>query len=178
MERIILAAVSDNNVIGLEGKMPWHIPADMEHFKDLTTGHPVIMGRKTYESIGKPLDKRVNLILTRTGKSDEKGIKFCYSLGAAFDEASTCNELMQDFHQFSAYPGEYQNKVYIIGGAEIYGQTIGSVDRLELTRVHQNARGDAFFPKINWNEWEPVSKKDFPASNGIPSFSFESYRRI
>ena len=178
MEKIILAAVSENNVIGFNGKMPWHIPKDMERFKALTIRHPVIMGRKIYESLGKPLDQRMNIILTRTGAFNGERITLCSSLGNAFDIAKVYNEIVQDFHQFSEEEDKHESKVYIIGGAEIYRQTLGLVDRLDLTRVHQNFRGDTYFPKVNWNVWRQISKEDFPASDGIPSFSFESYVRI
>lgn len=177
MEKIILAAVSENNVIGMDGKMPWHIPEDMKHFRKLTIGYPVIMGRKTYESIGKPLDKRINLVLTKKGKFEENGIKICYSIGDAFEEARMYNGLLQDFNQLSKYPHECKNQVYIIGGEQVFRQTIGSADRLELTRIHQNVRGNSFFPEIN-NGWEEISRQDFPGQNSVPPYSFVSYKRI
>jgi dihydrofolate reductase len=161
MEKRIIAAVSDNNVIGLKGKMPWpHIPVDMNHFKRLTLGNYVAMGRRTYYSIGKPLKGRTNIVFTKDGEIMDDGIITCHSIEKALEKADS-------------------GIIYFIGGGEIYEQTLNLVDRLDFTRVHQNVRGDTYFPKINWNEWEPISKQDFPSQDDeTPSFSFESYVRI
>lgn len=178
MEKIILAAVSANNVIGYQGKLPWHIPDDMKHFKELTLRHPIIMGRKTAESIGY-LENRINLVVTNNQKFKEnKKFQICNSIEEAFSQAKMCTDFMESFRQFSRDSEGYKGKVYIIGGEQIYKQTIGLVDRLELTRVHQIYRGDAFFPEINWNQWQKISGKDFPGKEGIPAYSFESYKRI
>ncbi len=186
MEKIILVALSDNNVIGNNGRMPWQrIPADMNRFRKLTWGHPAVMGRKTYEALiamnGKPLEGRLNIVATRGGKTPGfyvmDGVKVCYSIGAAFEEAGICNEIMQDFHQFSKHPGEYENKVYIIGGEQIYRQTMNLADKLKATRVHINAEGDAHFPEINPDIWKIENQEDFPSQDGVPSYSFMDYVR-
>lgn len=178
MEKIILAAVSENMVIGLDGKLPWpRIPEDMRHFRELTLGHPIMMGRVTAESIGY-LEKRINLVVTRDRKfKGDKRLQVCYSIEEAFEGAKLCNDFVEAFRPLAKNP-EYNSKVYIIGGEQIYRQTIGLVDRLELTRVFQILKGDAYFPDINRNEWEETNREDFPAEDGIPAYSFESYKRI
>lgn len=173
MEKIILAAIAENNVIGYQGKMLWHIPDDIRHFRELTLGHPIIMGRKTYESIGNPLDNRINFVVTRNKKFKKQSqIQICNSLDEALGRAELCT----DFR--AAFQKRYKSQVYIIGGAEVYKQTIGLVDRLELTRVHQAFKGDALFPEINWNEWEQTNEQHFPGEEGMPAYSFESYKRL
>ncbi len=158
MEKIIIASLSNNGVIGNNGQTPWHISQDLERFRKLTLGNSVIMGRKTYESIGKPLDGRLNIVITRKGKFKSKeplGIVVCHSVEEALKKAE-----------------RYGEKVYIAGGGEIYRQTLSLADRLELTRIHRFVNGDAYFPQIDWNEWEEVYKDDHN------DYSFHAYERI
>ena len=139
MDLTIIAAVAKNRVIGNKGKVPWHISEDLKRFKRLTLDHPVIMGRKTYESIlerlGHPLDKRTNIVLSR---HDQKlpGIVTADSIEDAIKKAS-----------------EYDNTAYVIGGQSVYEKTIHLAERMELTEVHGEFEGDAFFPVINYDEW-------------------------
>ena len=145
-ELSIIAAVSDNNVIGKKGHIPWYIPEDLKRFKKLTLYRPVIMGRKTYESIidrlGKPLPKRINIVLTR--QQDYK----------AKPKVRVLNYLDDVIVKFGHYdPG------YVIGGQSIYEEAMSLADRLEITEVHQNIKGgDAFFPKINKMDWKETNR--------------------
>ncbi|KKW42909.1 MAG: Dihydrofolate reductase [Candidatus Magasanikbacteria bacterium GW2011_GWA2_56_11] len=153
----LIAAVSDNNCIGKKGRLPWHIPEDMQHFRDLTLGKPVLMGRKTWESIPdkfRPLPQRTNMVITRQADYPAPGGVERY---AAIDEA------------IAAHPDE---EIMIIGGADIYRQTIDRADRLYITHVHQIVDGDAFFPEINPQQWEPTERE----SRG--NFEFVTYARI
>jgi dihydrofolate reductase len=163
MGRIItlIAAVSENNVIGNKGAIPWKFSADLKHFRRLTINHPVIMGRKTWESLGgKPLDKRFNIIVTRDKSFfvpyDKNLVRVCYSIE---------NALLSAFYKDDRMG-------FIIGGGEIYRQTIGLANRLELTRVHQNIEGDAYFPEIKNDEWKLADNPE-----RFDGFSFESYVR-
>jgi len=139
MNLTIIAAVAENRVIGNKGEVPWHISKDLKRFKRLTLEHPVIMGRKTYESIlerlGHPLEKRINIVLSRN-EQKLPGIVTAHSIEDAIEKAS-----------------EHNDTAYVIGGQSVYEQTIGLADRMELTEVKGKYEGDAFFPVINWKEW-------------------------
>lgn len=149
MELILIAAISDNYVIGKNNKIPWKIPEDIKRFKELTTRHTVVMGRKTYESIGKPLPKRKNIVVTKSGLKQE-GIIVAHSIDEALQQC--------------------EGKTYIIGGQQIYEQTINLADVLEITRVHKIVEGDAFFPRISdeWKETARINKE---------GYSFVTYKR-
>lgn len=125
----IIVALGHNRVIGKDGKIPWHVSEDLKRFKRLTTGHAVVMGRKTYESIGKPLPNRTNIVITR-GVSSPAGCIAVHSLDEALARA---REVEKD-------------EIFVIGGGEIYRQAIGLADKLYLTVVHKEFEGDAFFP--------------------------------
>lgn len=129
----IIAAISDNLVLGKDNKLIWHIPEDMKRVRQLTLGHPLIMGRKTFESIGKPLPKRTNIIITRDQNYHVDGAIIVHSLEQGIQKASEIDN----------------NEIFIFGGAEIYRQSLQYVDRLYLTVVHLQAEGDAFFPKYS-----------------------------
>lgn len=130
-----VVAMSRNRVIGKDNKLPWHFPEDLKFFKSLTTGHAVLMGRKTYQSIGRPLPNRTNYVLSRSTHSDLlKG-------GQAIIVVQSLDDLIKDYFQRN-------EKVYIIGGAEIYKQTIDKVDGIYLTRIDADYEGDAFYPEI------------------------------
>lgn len=156
MEKILIAAVSENGVIGKEGDIPWHIPEDLQHFKEKTTGNTVVMGRKTYESLPDsftPLPDRENIVLTRSDfQPEEESVKVANSLEDAWEKSS--NE-----------------KIFIIGGAGIYRQTIDKVDEMVLTEIHENYDGDTFFPDYNRDKWVEKSREDHK------NFSFVTYRR-
>lgn len=130
----LIVAMSQNNVIGDKNKLLWNLKEDLRRFKDITTGHPIIMGRKTYESIGKPLPNRKNIIITRSDINID-GCIVVHSIEEAIN----------------MFPND--EEIFIIGGAEIYKQTIGKVDKMYLTVILEDYEGDAFFPYINFNMW-------------------------
>ncbi|HXC07134.1 MAG TPA: dihydrofolate reductase [Bacteroidia bacterium] len=139
----IIAAISENNVIGKDNKLIWHLPADLNHFKELTTGHHLIMGRKTWESIGsKPLPGRTSIVITRDKKYKASGCTLVHSLDEALEAAKG------------------QEEVFVIGGAEIYKQTMALAHKLYITRVHHKFEGDTFFPEIG-KEWFEAINNDF-----------------
>jgi len=153
----LVVAAADNNVIGRDNAMPWHIPEDFKHFKTVTMGKPCIMGRKTFESIlaslGKPLPGRVNIIVSRKNYQ-HGGALTCKDLDEAIDQASKTDT----------------NEICIIGGAQIYAQAIELANRIYLTRVHQSPEGDAFFPALG-SEWQETYRDD------REGFSFLTYEK-
>lgn len=146
----LVAAASDNNVIGNKGALPWKMPADMKFFKNLTMGHTVIMGRKTYESMGKPLPGRKNIVISRKKNFSADG---CIVLGS-LEEAFT---LFAD-----------EKEVFIIGGAEIYQAALQKADKVYLTRIHCVVHGDAYFPQLTEKEWVEKSRIDHPSDEKNP----------
>lgn len=163
MNLTIIAAVSENNVIGINGRIPWKIKEDMQRFKELTLYHPVIMGRKTYESIPekfRPLPQRENIILSRTLERKE-GIYVARSV----DEALAATAL-----------GNNQEP-YIIGGEQVYNSFLDLSNRIELTRIHKiYYEGDAFFPIINLDEWRLTNKREGSTEDEL-RYSFLTYNR-
>lgn len=143
----IIAAIADNNAIGKNNKLLWRLPADMRRFKDLTTGHAVIMGRKTFESLPKgPLPNRKNVVLTTMPEAGFVNCFACESMGAALD---IC---------------EKEDEIFILGGALVYRQALRIADKIYLTRVHTEFKdADTFFPVVNWDLWEEVERQEFPA---------------
>ncbi|MFP4023420.1 MAG: dihydrofolate reductase [Thiohalospira sp.] len=139
----IIVAVSENNVIGKDNDLIWHLPRDLKHFKETTTGHYVIQGRKTYESYGKPLPNRTNVIITRDKDYTADGCIVVHSLEEALKKA------------------ENDSEPFIIGGGKIYEQALPLVDRIYLTKIHHSFEGDTYFPEINMDEWELTEKHDF-----------------
>jgi dihydrofolate reductase len=137
-----IAAMTENRVIGKDNKMPWHLPADLKHFKTLTSGHPIIMGRKTFESIGRPLPNRTNIILTRDSNFAADNCIVVTSPEAAITLGKECD----------------QEEVFIIGGAEIYQQLMPAIQRIYLTIIHHEFAGDAFFPELS-QEWHETSRE-------------------
>ncbi len=161
LEIILIAAVSKNNVIGMNGKIPWNIPGDIKHFRELTKSHPVIMGWKTFESIGRPLPDRLNIVLSKT-KNYSNGV-FTYS---------NLDECINDLRgEFPFQEGIDYSKVFLIGGSGVYAEGLSIADRMELTRVHKTVDGDAFFPLFKESEWVEFSRRD------LDGFSFISYKR-
>lgn len=137
----LIAAVSENNVIGNKGKIPWHLPRDFKHFKETTMGHPIVMGRKTFESIGKPLPGRQNIILTRQKDFSVEG----------------CSVI----HSTSELP-QIDDEIFIIGGAEIYSQFLSQADKIYLTKVHTEVTGDTLFPSLTAEQWQLVTSERHP----------------
>jgi dihydrofolate reductase len=142
---IIIAAVAQNNVIGKNGKIPWNSKEELAFFKETTMGFPVIMGRKTFESIGRPLQGRLNLIITTHPELFIKfeEVKCFFSLGSAVDYCQSCGS----------------EKVFIAGGSGIYNEAINLADELIISRMMFNSEGDTFFPEINPDKWIPVVKE-------------------
>ncbi len=139
----IIVAIAENNVIGKDNDLIWHLPRDLKYFKETTTGHYVIQGRKTFESCGKPLPNRTNVIITRDKNYSAEGCIVVHSLEDAIKEAKDDSE------------------AFIIGGGKIYEQAMSLVDRIYLTKVHHVFEGDTFFPEINMEEWIEIDRRDF-----------------
>lgn len=143
----ILVAMDENRGIGFEGKLPWHLSADLKRFRELTMGHHILAGRKTYESIGKPLPGRKMVIITRDTefKADECDV----------------SHTIEDALALARKRGE--TEAFVIGGAEIYAQTLGYADRLYLTQVQAKVKADAFFPEIDLTHWKEIESCTHPA---------------
>jgi len=156
----IIVAVARNGVIGDANRLLWHLREDMRHFRTLTTGHPVIMGRKTYESLGRPLPNRTNVVITRT-------------VGARFEGCLTAGSLEQALSMFS--PDE---EVFVIGGAQIYRLALAVADRFYLTVIERDYEGDTLFPAWDASQWRLRSSESFPCGEDFPwPFRFETYER-
>ena len=145
MKISIIAAVSENSVIGRKGKNPWHLSGDLKNFRRITKDHHLIMGRKTYQSIGHPLPDRINIIVSRNPKLKIKKCIIAHSLKEAL--------------QVSQDAGE--KEVMVIGGESIYKLALPLADRIYLTRIHHNFQGDTFFPKIDANKWSEVRSEQY-----------------
>lgn len=154
----LIAAVAANGVIGARNALPWHLPADLRHFKATTLGSPVIMGRRTYESIGRPLPGRTNLIVTRQAQYDAPGCIVAASLAAAR----------------AAAPGAAE--VFVIGGGELYAQALPDADLLYVTEIHAAFEGDARFPEIDPREWQEAAR-EVHAAEAPFRFDFVRYER-
>ncbi|XTP52684.1 dihydrofolate reductase [Niallia sp. Krafla_26] len=137
-----IVAMDKNRVIGKENQLPWHLPEDLKFFKRVTMGHPIIMGRKTHESIGKPLPGRENIIVTRNKDYKSEGCTVIHSL--------------EDLRQFANQKNE---EVFVIGGAQLFIETFPIADRLYITEIHHEFDGDTFFPEFNESNWTLVSKE-------------------
>ena len=157
-ELTIIAAASINNVIGFDNKLIWNIPKDLKRFKELTQGHSVIMGRKTFESLPNPLPNRRNIVVTRNKNYSPEGIEVFSSIEDAID---ACRDDLQSF---------------IIGGGEIYSQTINLVDKIELTRVYKDYQGDAFFPDIPMDKFKLTNESvNYLDDDSNTKYSFLTY---
>jgi len=167
MRLSLIVAMAANRMIGLDGAMPWHISADLKYFKQVTMGAPVIMGRKTYQSIGRPLPGRVNIVITRDTAFSADGVDVVHDLDGAIRKAEAISLI------------EGKDEVFVIGGAEIYALALSAADRLYMTEVHANPPGDTWFPEISPNEWHEVSRDPHdPETVGGPGFSFVILDRI
>ena len=143
MAVILVAAVARNGVIGVDGGLPWHVPGDLPRFKAMTLGHVLVMGRKTYESIGRPLPDRTTIVVTRQPDwHDGEDVLVAHSVGEALTRA-----------------GELDEKVFVVGGAQIYAEALPLADRLELTHVDLEPDGDTFFPPVDWSGWRVVHRE-------------------
>jgi dihydrofolate reductase len=140
MRLTAVVAATENDVIGRDNGMPWHLPADLKHFREITLGHPVLMGRRTFEAIGRPLPGRRNLVLSRSGAFAAPGVEVVHSLDEALSVVGDVPELM------------------IIGGAALYALALPRTDRVHLTRLHMMVDGDVRFPALPDSEWREVSR--------------------
>ncbi|MEJ2042700.1 MAG: dihydrofolate reductase [Reinekea sp.] len=161
MRLSMIWAMSENHVIGRNNKLPWHLPNDLKYFKRLTTGKPVIMGRKTLESIGKPLPNRINIVVTRDDSFNMEGIKVVSSIESALELADAqCQAAAID-------------EVIVMGGAEVYRQFLPFADRLYITFVHAQIDGDAYFSDFDLTEFTEIAREDFQADGSNPyDYSF------
>ncbi len=156
----LIAAASENNVIGAKKDIPWRLPKDTKYFLETTRGHTVIMGRTTFESIGKALPKRVNIVITRQKNYTAPGAIVVHSLEEALAEMPKNEE------------------VFIIGGGELYKESLPEADRVYLTRVHTTVAGDTFFPILNKNEWRLTQSLFDPKDDNNPfDATYEIYER-
>ncbi len=162
----LIAAVSENNVIGKNNDLPWHLPADMKFFKDKTMSHCVVMGRKNFDSIPdrfRPLSGRTNIIVTRQKDFSAEGVKVAHSIDEAIQLAKDSGE----------------NECFIIGGGEIFRQSVDKSDKIYLTRIHHHIDGDVFFPELNKRDWKEISRREHPADEkNNYSFSFIELERV
>ncbi len=162
MKLILIAAAANNNVIGGDNKLLWHLPADLKRFKELTMGHTLIMGRKTFESIGKALPGRRTIIVTRQSDYKAKGC-----------------EIVPDLKEAICKVRE-ESDVFVAGGGEIYRQVISLhyARRIFLTRIYANFEGDSFFPTIDPEKWELIEREEFQPDEKNPyPFAFLTYKR-
>ena len=158
----IIVAMAKNRVIGINNTLPWHLPADLKHFKALTMGHHIVMGRKTYESIGKPLPGRTSVVVTRNRELKIDGCIMCGSLPEAIAIAAGGND----------------EEIFIVGGAAIFEQALSLADTLYVTEIQQDIAGDTHFPLLDKKQWQEVSRERL--SQEIPQpleYHFVVYQR-
>jgi dihydrofolate reductase len=166
MEVVFVVAIAENGVIGADGAIPWRLKSDMKRFKALTVNKPVVMGRKTFISIGRPLPGRTNIVVTRDRDFRSPGVVVTHSFADA--RAIALGDALRRF----------ATEIAIIGGAEIYAQWMDSADRLEITEVHARPEGDTRFATIDAKAWEEVSRVRNPAGEGDSAdYSYVTLRR-
>lgn len=157
----LIAAIGKNNELGKNNDLIWHLPADLKRFKKITSGHHIIMGRNTYESIGKPLPNRTSIIISRNLDYKAEGCIVTNSIEKALEIAKN------------------DTSPFIIGGAQIYKQALDIVDCLDICKVHEDFDADVFFPEIDLSVWEVIGKEDFLADDkNKHNYSFVKYQRI
>ena len=163
MSRItIIAAIANNNALGKDNDLIWHLPADLKRFKQVTSGHHILMGRNTFESIGKPLPNRTTVIITRNNNYKAAGCIVVDSIEKALEVSKN------------------DDQIFIIGGAQIYKQAMESnwVDQLDITQVHHSFEADVYFPEIDSEIWEEISREDFSADKKNQyNYSFIRYKK-
>lgn len=139
----LLVAADENNVIGKDNQLPWHLPDDLKYFKNQTWGMPILMGRKTFESIGKPLQGRKSIVITRSNNWRHNGVEVVHSIDEAIEKAK----------EFGV------KEIFVIGGAEIFKTAFGEADRIYLTRIHHQFEGDVYFPEVSINDWNLMQNR-------------------
>jgi dihydrofolate reductase len=160
-EIVLIYARAANGVIGRDGTLPWHLPADLKHFKALTMGKPMIMGRKTFESFPAPLPGRRHIVLTRDHDWNATGAEVAHTPDAAVELASR---------------GEAVSEIAVIGGAEVFALFADQTDRIELTQIHADYSGDTSMPTPG-DEWRELRREDHPAQEGRPAYAFVTLTR-
>jgi dihydrofolate reductase len=155
----VIAAVARNGVIGRDNTLPWHLPEDLKHFRQLTMGHHIIMGRKTYESLGRLLPGRITVVVSRQPGYRVEG---AITAGSLRDAVAACGA---------------DEEVFVIGGAELYREALAIADRLYLTEIHADFAGDANFPDYDRAAWRETARQQFTGAGGLP-FSFVVYQRM
>ena len=156
----IIVAFDENHLIGKDNALPWHLPADLKHFKSITMGHHMIMGRKTFESIGKPLPGRVSVVITRQKNLEFEGCITVHSFEEALEKIKS------------------EDEIFIIGGAEIFKYSLPLATDLYITQIHHKFDGDTYFPEIEASKWKEVSRSDhFADEKNNWDYSFIQYTR-
>ena len=162
----LIVALSQNHVIGRNNNLPWYLPNDLKYFKQVTMGLPIIMGRKTFESIGKPLPGRTNIVITRNAQWNADGVRVVASIEEGIKLAEAISEI------------DGRDELMVIGGDQIYRLALPLVDRLYLTEVHAHVEGDAYFPEFDRSRWDEIAREDYQASEPNPyDYSFVVYDR-
>jgi dihydrofolate reductase len=162
MKISLIAAVAQNHVIGLNNDLPWHLPDDFAYFKRKTSHHPIIMGRKSLESLGKPLPNRTNIVITRNAEFKAPGVTIVHTLKDAIEAARSVN----------------QEEIYVIGGAEVYALALPVATTLYLTEIYKAYEGDAYFPDFDKSEWAEVNRVPHSADERHEvGFDFVEYER-
>ena len=168
----LIVAMAENHVIGINNSLPWHLPNDLQYFKKATMGKPIIMGRKTYESIGRPLPGRRNIVITR--QQD-----YAPQASHQIDVVTSLEQAIQLGEDIALVDGH--EEVFVIGGAEIYKQALTMVDRLYITHVLAEVEGDAYFPAVDWKQFTEIAREDFSADEEKGSnpynYCFSIYER-
>jgi len=154
----IIVATDSSNGIGINNTLPWHLPEDLAHFKRLTSGHPIIMGRKTFDSIGRPLPNRRNIVISRNAGWQHDGVERAASLQEALSMVAGVDE------------------AFVIGGGQIFEQALPLVGKLVITRIAQNYECDAFFPELPDGAWKEVEREEHVSAAGLP-YAFITYTR-
>ncbi|MGR2739648.1 dihydrofolate reductase [Billgrantia sp. Q4P2] len=161
----MIAAVSRNGVIGVDNKLPWHLPEDLKFFKRMTQAKPLIMGRKTFASIGRPLPGRLNIVVTRDETFRHDGVRVCHDLESALflaDQQATIDAV---------------EEIMVMGGGEIYAQALPHASRIYLTEVDVEVEGDTRFPELDASEWQEVQRVPGTPHPGQPNYNFVQYER-
>ncbi len=161
MKIAFIVAMANNRVIGLKNQMPWHLAADLKKFQQITTGHTILMGRKTHESIGRALPKRRNIIVSRNANYAANNCEVFHDLETALASCSA------------------EKTVFVIGGATLYAKLLNRVDILYITEIKQDFNGDTYFPAIDPSQWQEISREDITNDNNVDfSYSFLTFTRI